>query len=93
MHSIGSFQNNGDNGVCMFSPKVLHLQRVLVNTVMMGIYPIGIVVVKGKFLTSTFAPSALEFQATRGILRNICVIAQSLGASGCLSLCVISLSC
>lgn len=46
MHSIGSFQNNGDSSVCVFSPKVLHLQRVLVNTVMMGIYPIGIVVLK-----------------------------------------------
>ena len=46
MHSIGSFQNNGDSSVYVFSPKVLHLQRVLVNTVMMGIYPIGIVVLK-----------------------------------------------
>lgn len=79
--------------MCVFSPKVLHLQRVLVKTVMMGIYPIGIVVLKEKFLTSIFAPNALKFQATRGSLRNICVIAQSVGASGCLSLCVISLSC
>ena len=31
--------------VCVFfSPKVLHLQKVLVNTVMMYTYPIGIVV-------------------------------------------------
>ena len=30
--------------VCVCFPKVLHLQRVLVNTVMMDIYPIGIVV-------------------------------------------------
>ena len=46
MHSRGSFQNNADSGVCVCVcfPKVLHLQRVLVNTVMMDIYPIGIVV-------------------------------------------------